>query len=141
MIVHSKWSQHISNPTHCFLLLMTIKCEKSMTLKSQTLLYFDVFLCFINKELVWKHWWRRQTKVLVITIGSHFSKVVFNVTNLIIIWLSWFTFYNPQVDWHTKGFHFKPLKDETLECKALPINIFGVNHDYHMDVFKRWYKG
>jgi hypothetical protein len=89
--------------------------------------------------------WRRQTKVLLITIGSHFNKIIFNVisslTNLIIIGLFWFTFYNPRVDWHTKSFHFEPLNDETLECKALSINIFGVDHDYHMDVFKRWYMG
>jgi hypothetical protein len=144
--MHSKWSQDISNSTPYFLLLITIKREKSMTMKNQTLFNFGASLCFINKELVWKHWWKRQTKVLVITIGSHFSKIVFNVisslTNLIIIRLSWFTFYNPWVDWHTKKFHFKPLNDETLECKAPSpsINIFRVDHDYHMDVFKRWYK-
>jgi len=144
-IMCSKWSQHTSNPTPYFLLLITIKCEKFMTMKSQTLFNFGASLCFINKELVWKHWWQRQTKVLLITIGSHFKKIVFNVisslTNLINIELFWFTFYNPRVDWHTKSFHFEPLNDETLECKALSINIFGVDHDYHMDVFKRWYKG
>jgi len=101
-IMCSKWCQHISNPTPCFLLLITIQCEKSMTMKSQTLFNFGAYLCFINKELVWKHWWRRQIKVLVITIGSHFSKVVFNafssLTNIIIIGLFWFILYNQQVD-------------------------------------------
>jgi len=126
--MRSKWSPHISNPTLYFLLLITIKCEKSMTMKSQTLFNFGASLCFINTELVCKHWWRRQTKVLVNTIGSHFSKIVFNVisslTNLIIIGLSLFTLYNPWVDWHTMFFHFEPLNDETLECKAPFFNHF-----------------
>jgi hypothetical protein len=140
-IVCSKWSQHISNPTPYFLLLITIKCEKSMTMKSQILFNFGASLCLLTKELVWKHWWRKRTKMLLITIGSHFSKIIFNVisslTNLIIIGLSSFTFYNPRMDWHTKKFHFEPLNDETLECKAPSINIFGVDNDYHMGVYKR----
>jgi hypothetical protein len=29
-----------------------------------------------------------------------------------------------------KIFHFKASKEETLKCKALPINMFGEHHDY-----------
>jgi hypothetical protein len=144
-IMCSKWSQHISNPTPYFLLLITIKCEKFITMKSQTLFNFGASLCFINKELEWKHWWRRQTKVLVITIGSHFNKIIFNVissvTNLIIIGLSWFTLYNPWMDWHTKNIILNHWMMKHWNARPLFLIIFGVDHDYHMDVFKRGYKG
>jgi hypothetical protein len=53
----------------------------------------------------------RETKPLNVTIGSHTSKVVFNVIssprNLVIIGLSWFLLHNPQVDWHMKSLHFE----------------------------------
>ncbi len=58
-----------------------------------------------------------ETKPLNVTIGSHTSKVVFNVIssprNLVIIKLSWLVQYNPRVNWHTKSLHF-----ETPQHKA-----------------------
>jgi hypothetical protein len=64
-----------------------------------------------------------ETKPLDVTIGSHTSKVVFNVIsfprNLVIIGFSSFVLHNPQVDWHTKSLHF-----ETPQYKALERETF-----------------
>jgi len=95
-----------------------IKGGKSTTMRTQTLLDSGEFACFIDKRLVqqlnlalmekttpmavklingWKLSSRpvmHETKVLMVIIGSHNSKVVFNVIssliNFIIIELSWF---------------------------------------------------
>jgi hypothetical protein len=75
-----------------------------------------------------------RNKALEITIGSHWSKVIFNVisspTNPIIIGLFRFILHNLQMDWHKRSFHFKVPKEETWKCKALPIGWFGENQDY-----------
>jgi hypothetical protein len=109
-----------------FLLPIMIKGGKSMIVRTQTLFDSSASACFIDKELVQQHnlvlvekatpvvvkvidGWNlslgsitHETKVLTITIGSHNSKVVFDVispsTNLIIIGLSWLILHNPQVD-------------------------------------------
>jgi hypothetical protein len=74
-----------------------------------------------------------RTKALEITIGSHWSKVIFNVipssTNRIVIGLFQFILHNLQMDWHKKSFHFEVPKEETWKCKALPIGWFGENQD------------
>ncbi len=48
-----------------------------------------------------------ETKALDVTIGTHTSKVAFNVIssliNPIFIGLSWFILHNPWVDWHIKN--------------------------------------
>jgi len=136
-----------SNPTPCFLLPIMIKCNKSTTMKTKTLLDFGAFTCFIDKELVWQlklplvkkitsmavevidgqnlfsSLMMHETKELEITIGSHTSKVVFNVisslANPSIIGLFWLILHNPWVDWHTRSFHFEAPKEETSKCKAL----------------------
>jgi hypothetical protein len=114
------------DPTPCFLLLITIKYDRSMTMEIKTLLDSSAFACFINKELVrwhkmilvekntpvvmeiidgWKFSLRlvtHETKALDITIRIHTSSVAFNVipspTNLIVIGLSWFILHNPWMD-------------------------------------------
>lgn len=91
-----------SNPTLCFLLPIVIKCNKSTTMKTQTLFNFNASMCFINKELV-QHKFSlvkkvtlvtveviynqspslklvtHETSVLKITIELHYKKIVFNV--------------------------------------------------------------
>ncbi len=107
----------------CFLLPIMIKGGKSTTMRTQTVLDSRASSCFIDKELVWHHnvalvekatlvaiemiddrnlFSRHvmyETKVLMVTIGSHSSKIVFNVisfpTNLIIIGLSCLILHNP----------------------------------------------
>jgi hypothetical protein len=80
-----------------------IKCNKSTTTKTQTLFDYGASMCFVDKELVQQHklalvkkvtqvgvevinnhnfssrLMTHETKVLEITIKSHFSKVMFNV--------------------------------------------------------------
>jgi hypothetical protein len=105
------------------LLPIMIKGGKSTTMRTQTVLDSRASSCFIDKELVWHHnvalvekatlvaiemiddrnlFSRHvmyETKVLMVTIGSHSSKIVFNVisfpTNLIIIGLSCLILHNP----------------------------------------------
>ncbi len=112
-----------SNPTPCFLLPIMIKRNNSTTMKTKALLEFSAFTCFIDKELVWQlklplvkkitpmavevidgqnlfsSPMMHETKVLKITIGSHTSKVVFDVisspTDPIIIGLFWLILHNP----------------------------------------------
>jgi hypothetical protein len=52
-----------------------------------------------------------ETKPLDVTIGSHTSKVIFNVIsslrNHVIIGLPWVVLHNLQVDYHTRSFHFE----------------------------------
>jgi len=109
-----------------------------MIIKIQTLLDSNAFMCFVDKELVQQHKLTllkkitsigvevsdnqnfssrvvtHESKALETTIGSHSIKVMFNVIlslkNLIIIGLSWFILHNPQVDWHTRSFHFESPK-------------------------------
>jgi hypothetical protein len=68
-----------------------------------------------------------ETKPLDVTIGSHISKVVFNVIssliNLVIIGLFWLVLHNPRVDWHTKSFHFETPQHEALKCETLVKNM------------------
>ncbi len=63
-----------------------------------------------------------ETKPLDVTIGSHTSKVVFNVIsfprNLVIIGFSWLVLHNPQMDWHMKSFYFETPQYEALECET-----------------------
>ncbi len=40
------------DPTPCFLMSITIKCNKSMTTEIEALLDFDAFTCFIDKDFV-----------------------------------------------------------------------------------------
>ncbi len=108
------------------MLSIMIKGGKSTTLRTQVLFDSGAFACFIDKELVQQYnlalvekmtlmvvkvinGWNlssrlvtHETKVLKITIGSHNSKIIFNVvsslTNPIIIGLSWFILHNPKVD-------------------------------------------
>jgi len=115
-----------------------VKYNKSMIIKIQTLLDSNAFMCFVDKELVQQHKLTllkkitsigvevsdnqnfssrvvtHESKALETTIGSHSIKVMFNVIlslkNLIIIGLSWFILHNPQVDWHTRSFHFESPK-------------------------------
>jgi hypothetical protein len=103
-------------PTFCFLLPITIKGGKSKTLQTQALFHVGASARFINKELVRQHnlvlvekvtpmavevingqnlslgLVTHETKALMVTIGSHSSKIIFNVisysTNFIIIGLS-----------------------------------------------------
>ncbi len=74
-----------------------------------------------------------ETKVLEITIRSHFSKVVFNVIlsskNPIIIGLSWLILHNPQMEWHMKSLHFEAPKQKPLDCEATIINMVGETHE------------
>ncbi len=111
-----------SKPTSCILLPITIKGDESTTVQTQTLFNLGEFACFIDKELVRQHnlalvekvtpvvvkvidvrnfflgLVTHETKVLMVTIGSHSNKVNFNVisfsTNLIIIGLSWLVLHN-----------------------------------------------
>ncbi len=115
-----------SNPTPCFLLPITIKCKRSTTMKIEALFDSSASTCFIDKELVQQHklplvkkkmsmvvevidnWslssklMTHETKALEITIGSHISKIVFNVisslTNPIIVGLSWLILHNLRMD-------------------------------------------
>ncbi len=74
-----------------------------------------------------------ETKALMVIIGSHNSKVVFNVisslTNLIIIGLSWFILHNPQVDWKTKNLHFESINKTTPKYKAFLISMLDSKYD------------
>jgi hypothetical protein len=104
-------------------------------MEAQTLIDFSTSTCFMDKELVGQYklvlveknipmsvevinGWSfspglitHETKPLDVTIGSHTSKVVFNVISFpnffIIIGMSWFVLHNPWVNWHTRSFHFK----------------------------------
>jgi hypothetical protein len=108
------------------LLPITIKGSKSTITQTQKLLDLGGFASFIDKELVRQHNLAlvgkatlmvvkiidgqnllsspitHETMVLMVTIRSHNSKVVFNVisspTNPIIIGLSWLILYNFQLD-------------------------------------------
>ncbi len=74
-----------------------------------------------------------ETKALMITIGSHNSKVVFNIisfpTNPIIIELSWLVLHNPQVDWKMRSFHFESVNESTPKYKAFPTSMLFFEHD------------
>ncbi len=111
------------NPTPCFLLLITIKYDRSLTMETKTLIDSITYACFIDMEVVQQHKMiimkknmqivvevinnqnlssrpmKHETKALNIIIGTHTSKVAFNVisspTNLIVIGLSWFILHNP----------------------------------------------
>ncbi len=90
-----------------------MKCSKLVTMETQTLLDSNASTCFIDNELMWQYMLvivkkntlvlievidgrnlssrplTHETKPLNVTIGSHTSKVVFNVIsslkNLVII--------------------------------------------------------
>ncbi len=86
-------------PTPCFLLPITIKGGKSMIVRIQPLLNSRAFACFIDNKLVWQHNLvlvkkailvtikvidgqnlssrpvTHETKTLMVTIGSHNSKL------------------------------------------------------------------
>jgi hypothetical protein len=72
-----------------------------------------------------------ETKALEIIIGSHTSKVVFNVisslTKSIIVGLSCFILHNLRMDWDMKSFHLEIPKEKTSKCKAPLINLFSEN--------------
>jgi hypothetical protein len=55
-----------SNPTPCFLVPITIKCSKVVSMEAQTLFDFSSLACFINKELV------RQYKLVIVEITYQF---------------------------------------------------------------------
>jgi len=75
-----------------------------------------------------------ETKALTVTIGSHNSKVVFNVisslTNLIIIGLSWCILHSPRADWKMKSLHFESVNKTTPKIKTFPTNILDFEHDF-----------
>jgi hypothetical protein len=74
-----------------------------------------------------------ETKVLMVTIGSHSRKIIFNVIsspmNLIIIRLSWLILHNPQVDWKTKSLHFESVNESTPKYKAFPKSTLDYEHN------------
>ncbi len=74
-----------------------------------------------------------ETKALMVTIGSHSSKVIFNVIsspmNLIIIRLSWFILHNPWVDWKTRSFHFESVNETTPKYEAFPKSTLDSKHN------------
>jgi hypothetical protein len=79
-----------------------------------------------------------ETKALDIIIGTHTSKVAFNVisssTNPIVIGLSWFILHNPLVDWRIKSFHFDVFPKITSKCeKPTSNNIISEGEDYHLN--------
>jgi len=79
-----------------------------------------------------------ETKALNIIIGTHTSKVAFNVisssTNPIVIGLSWFILHNLLVDWRIKSFHFDVFQKITSKCeKPTSKNIISEGEDYHLD--------
>ncbi len=147
-----------SKPTPCFLLPIMIKCNKSMIMWTQTLFDLGASTCFINKELVWQHnlalvekmtplvvevidghnlsskLITHETKTLIIIIGSHSSKVVFNVisspTNPIIIGLSWLILHNHQMDWKMKCLHFESINETTPKYETFPTSTLDSEHDY-----------
>jgi hypothetical protein len=134
-----KWSQFILGPNTVFFdLPIIIKCNKFMEMETKHLLismhmHFSSTNSWSN-NISWL-WWKRtnqcqlksstigislrdlkhmklkHSKALEVTIGSHISKMVFNVSsspkNLVIIVLFWLTLHNAQVDcihrfWSTK---------------------------------------
>jgi hypothetical protein len=68
-----------------------------------------------------------ETKASNVTIGSHISKVVFNVIsspkNLVIIGLCWIVLHNPPLDWHMRSLHFETPQLEALECETFARNM------------------
>ncbi len=94
-------------PTPCFVFPIMIKGGKSTTTRTQALIDLGAFTCFINKELVRQHnlslvkkmtpmaiemingqnlssrLVTHETKSLMVTIGSHNNKVVFNVISFL----------------------------------------------------------
>ncbi len=79
-----------------------------------------------------------ETKALDVTIGTHTSKVAFNVIssliNPIFIGLSWFILHNPWVDWCIKSLHFDVSQKITSKCeKPTSKNIISEGEDYHLD--------
>jgi hypothetical protein len=56
-----------------------------------------------------------ETKALDVTI---LFNVISSSKNLVVIGLFWFVLHNPQMDWHTRNFHFETPQHEALECEA-----------------------
>ncbi len=111
------------NSTPCLLVPIIAKCNKLMMMEAQTFFDSSALAWFMNKELVQQYKLvlmekstpmsikvidshslssrlvTHETKPLDVTIGSHISKVVFNVIsspkNLVIIGLFWFVLHNP----------------------------------------------
>ncbi len=138
-------------PGPCFLLPIIIKGGKSTILRTQTLLNSKASTCFNDKELVWQHnlalvekatqvaikmidSWNlfskpivHEPKTLMVTIGSHSSKVIFNVisssTNPVIIGLSWFILHNPWMNYKTKSLHFELINKITPKYEVFPTNM------------------
>jgi len=71
-----------------------------------------------------------KTKALKITIGSHWSKIVFNVIsspiNHIIIGFFWFILHNLQMDWIWNA------KGRNIKIQGFAHRLFGENQDYHL---------
>ncbi len=74
-----------------------------------------------------------ETKALIVTIGSHNNKVVFNVisstTNPIIIKLSWFILHNLRVDRKMRNLYFESINETTPKYEAFPISTLDSEHD------------
>jgi hypothetical protein len=106
-----------SKLTLSFLLPITIKGGKSMTMQTQTLLDSRAYACFIGKELIQHNLAllenatpmaveaidgqnfflgpvMHETKALMVTNGSHSNNVILSLTNPIIIGLPWLILYN-----------------------------------------------
>jgi hypothetical protein len=128
-----------------FLLPIMIKGGKSTTMWTQTFLDLGASVCFIDKGLVRQHnltlvkkvtlviievinGWSlslgpimHETKVLMVIIGSHNSKVIFNVISSpiipIIIGLSWLVLHNLGMDYETMSLHFELINETTPKYK------------------------
>jgi len=112
-----------------------IKCDRSMTMEIETLLHFNAFRCFIDKELVWWHKMILVKKIRLVVMevidgqtlflrtcdtwnqgfkyyywNTYLNKVAINVIsspiNPIVIGLSWLILHNLQLDWCYKKFSF-----------------------------------
>jgi hypothetical protein len=74
-----------------------------------------------------------ETKVLMVTFGSHNTKIVFNVmsslTNPIIIRLSWPILHNLQMDWKMNNFHFELVNEITPKYEAFLTSMWDFKHD------------
>ncbi len=125
-----------------------------MTMEAQARFDYGASTCFMDKELVWQYKLTlvekntpmlfevidgqnllsepitHETKPLDVTIGSHTSKVVFNVIssprNLVNIGLSWLVPYNPWMDWHTR-------RKMQTPCLNIDHMILWREHNYHLD--------
>jgi hypothetical protein len=79
----------------CFIDMEVVQQHKMIIMKKNMQIVVEV----INNQNLSSRPMKHETKALNIIIGTHTSKVAFNVisspTNLIVIGLSWFILHNP----------------------------------------------